>query len=213
MQRREDEMNAVDALSESVEAITKAETKARRRHHAATAHSAIIALAQELTRLRAALKPFAAISRVYLEEMGAARKSDDTRLFGANDAHFTVGDCRAALKALEGEMTTKMEEAKFSGLWQRAIHGAGDAQDARELATEAFRARASEAQLTYLAGTVEVLQKAEAEKDAQIKALVDALEIVSKSGVDSAWIDDTTGKRIRMQREVDVALRLAGRIK
>jgi hypothetical protein len=73
-------------------------------------------------------------------------------------------------------MSTKMEEAKFSGLWQRATHGAGDAQDARELAAEAFRARCEEAKLPYLAGTVEVLQKAEVEKDAQIKALADALK-------------------------------------
>jgi hypothetical protein len=62
---------------------------------------AALILGARVASLEAALKPFAEIARVYLDEMGAARKPDDTRLFGANDAHFTVGDCRAALKALE----------------------------------------------------------------------------------------------------------------
>lgn len=63
----------------------------------------LTAQSDEIARLRAALKPFAEFARVYIEEMGADRRPDDARLLGANEAHLTVGDMRAVLKALGEE--------------------------------------------------------------------------------------------------------------
>jgi hypothetical protein len=101
--RREEAMKTLDNLEAEIRHALgiNAAGKTPVHHEVLALAVAMEAKDAEIACLRAALKPFAAISRVYLEEMGAARKSDDTRLFGANDAHFTVGDCRAALKALE----------------------------------------------------------------------------------------------------------------
>lgn len=59
----------------------------------------------EIARLRAALKPFADISSVYVRRAETFGWKDADGVFGAaditKDVTIRVGDCRAALKALE----------------------------------------------------------------------------------------------------------------
>lgn len=57
----------------------------------------------EIARLRAALRPFATLARTFRDETGELSKSDERPVFGVNDTHLTVGDMRAALKALGEE--------------------------------------------------------------------------------------------------------------
>lgn len=69
----------------------------------ADANSRIEGLEEEIARLRAALKPFAEFAKVFVGRADRGGHKDDAAIAGANDATLTVGDCRAALKALEGE--------------------------------------------------------------------------------------------------------------
>jgi hypothetical protein len=57
----------------------------------------------EIARLRAAFRPFEAYARVFVGRADRGGHKDDAPIAGANDAVLTVGDCRAAIKALEGE--------------------------------------------------------------------------------------------------------------
>lgn len=59
----------------------------------------------EIDRLRAALKPFADLASIYVRRAETFGWKDADGTLGAADAEMdrtiTVGDCRAALKALE----------------------------------------------------------------------------------------------------------------
>lgn len=61
----------------------------------------------EIARLRAALKPFADLASIYVRRAETFGHKDDAGVFGATDLEMdrtiTVGDLRAALKAMEGE--------------------------------------------------------------------------------------------------------------
>lgn len=100
-------MSTANTLSEAIEAITEAPTKAQRRNHAATAHAALIALAEENGRLRAALRPFAEFARRFnLKPIPNTERADILYGIHAGDksleADLRLADCRTALKALEG---------------------------------------------------------------------------------------------------------------
>lgn len=116
-------------------------------------------------------------------------------------------------------MPERMNDGKFSGLWQRAANGAADRHDAYDLAYEAARARTEETQQQDRIHALEV-QQAELlrqvkEKDAEIQALkVDCMRAQSAisrwRACAAAALDCVTGGRYAAACEV-LARGLAGK--